>query len=102
MTNFQEKVYRATTRIPRGRVATYADIARAIGRPRAVRAVGQALHKNPHAPRVPCHRVVASDGRLHGFAGGLHKKARFLRAEGVEVKNGRVDLGAYGYSMEIR
>ena len=61
----------------------------------AARAVGRALHINPHAPRVPCHRVIASDGTLHGYAGGLRKKARLLRAEGVEVRKGRVDLEKY-------
>ncbi|MDP3725125.1 MAG: MGMT family protein [Nanoarchaeota archaeon] len=93
---------RAVARIPRGRVATYAELALAIGHPRSARAVGNALNKNPHAPVVPCHRVVATDGTLRGYAGGLQKKARMLRGEGVLIKNGRVDLGMYGYSIEIR
>ena len=93
---FAEQVYRALWRIPRGRVATYRDIARAIGRPRAYRAVGNALNKNPHAPAVPCHRVVASDGRLGGYAGGPKQKTVILKREGVPVVRGRVDLKRFG------
>lgn len=82
--NFRQKVWALTARIPRGRVATYADLAKALNS-RAYRAVGQALHHNPYAPAVPCHRVVGSDGRLTGFAGGLHKKARLLKQEGIAI-----------------
>jgi methylated-DNA-[protein]-cysteine S-methyltransferase len=81
-TQFEQAVYRVVARIPRGRTMTYAQVARAIGRPRAVRAVGNALNRNPFAPRVPCHRVVRSDGSLGGFADGPRKKKRLLRAEG--------------------
>lgn len=89
-------VYRATKRIPRGKVSTYAAIARVIGRPRAARAVGNALNKNPYAPQVPCHRVVRSDGRVGGFAGGPAKKTRLLEEEGVGVKSERIDLRKFG------
>ncbi len=88
---FSERVWALTARIPRGRVTTYGAIARALGKPRAARAVGQALHRNPYAPDVPCHRVVGADGRLTGFAGGLAKKSHLLAAEGVAVTDGRVD-----------
>lgn len=91
--SFAQRVWALTARIPRGRVVTYGDIARALGT-RSYRAVGQALHRNPYAPRVPCHRVVGADGRLTGFAGGLAKKQRLLRDEGVGVRDGRVDLAA--------
>ena len=79
-------------RVPAGRVTTYGDVAAALGRPAAARAVGAAMHCNPHAPRVPCHRVVGSTGRLTGFAGGLPKKRTLLLAEGLQVENDRVKL----------
>ncbi len=89
--NFNERVWALTTRVPRGRVGTYGQIAQKLGT-RAYRAVGNALHHNPHAPAVPCHRVVGSDGRLTGFAGGLAQKRRMLQSEGVPFVAGRVDL----------
>ncbi|MEK7465526.1 MAG: MGMT family protein [Patescibacteria group bacterium] len=96
MLSFNEKVYRAAKKIPRGKVATYQWIARKINNPGSVRAVGNALHKNPYAPHVPCHRVVCSDGRLGGFAGGAGKKEKLLRREGVSIKNKRIDLLKFG------
>jgi methylated-DNA-[protein]-cysteine S-methyltransferase len=81
-TPFERRVYAATKRIPFGKVATYGQIAKAIGEPNASRAVGNALGKNPIAIVIPCHRVVASDG-LGGFSGGLSHKRQLLRLEGV-------------------
>jgi methylated-DNA-[protein]-cysteine S-methyltransferase len=89
--SFNERVWTLTARIPAGKVVTYRDIADAMGS-KGFRAVGNALNKNPYAPAVPCHRVVGSDGRLTGFAGGLPKKERLLANEGVRVSNGRADL----------
>lgn len=90
--DFNQKVWALTARIPRGKVATYGDIARAL-RTKAYRAVGNALNRNPYAPRVPCHRVVGSDGSLTGFAGGIDVKKRLLVQEGVRfTATGRVDL----------
>jgi len=83
-TDFETLVYAAVKNIPRGEVSTYGWVARRIGRPLAVRAVGNALHKNPFAPVVPCHRVVAKNG-LGGFAGGLERKRELLRREGYKV-----------------
>jgi methylated-DNA-[protein]-cysteine S-methyltransferase len=94
-TPFQSRVYALCRRIPRGRVATYGELARALGVP-SPRAVGQALRRNPFAPEVPCHRVVASDGSLGGFNGHRNgpeqeRKCRLLREEGVEPDgNGRI------------
>src|SRR5205809_2579280 len=85
--NFNQKVWAVCARIPKGRVVTYADIARALGS-KAYRAVGNALNKNPYAPAVPCHRVVGSGGSLTGFAGGLAKKRMLLLAEGVALDSG--------------
>ncbi len=84
-TSFQREVWRATRLIPHGETRSYAWVANHIGRQGAVRAVGQALGKNPLAIIVPCHRVIASDGGLGGFGGGLEMKRRllFLEAKGV-------------------
>lgn len=76
--------------IPRGQVTTYKTLAEFIGKPKAARAVGNACGKNPDAPRVPCHRVVKSDGSLGGYAGGVKKKIHLLRSEEVKVTNGKV------------
>lgn len=89
--NFHQKVWALTARIPRGRVTTYAMIARALDT-KAYRAVGQALHHNPYAPQVPCHRVVGSTGNLTGFAQGIDAKVALLEKEGVKVQSARVDL----------
>lgn len=82
---FYQKVWRACAGIPTGETRTYGEIARQIGRPRAARAVGQALAKNPFAPRVPCHRVVGKNGRLTGYSavGGIDSKLRILVREGI-------------------
>ena len=81
-------------------MTTYGMIARAIGRPRAARQVGNALHRNPAPVVIPCHRVVNREGRLApAFAfGGIDKQAELLRAEGVEVVGGYVDIAKYIWS----
>jgi len=92
--NFNQKVWAITARIPRGKVVTYGDIARALDT-KAYRAVGNALNRNPYAPQVPCHRVVGADGSLTGFAGGLPKKLKLLSEEGVPFRAAeRVDLAS--------
>lgn len=78
---FTRAVLRAASRIPRGQVTTYADLARAVGKPAAARAVGQAMKRNPVPVVIPCHRVVASNG-LGGYSAGLAWKRRLLRLEG--------------------
>ncbi len=80
-TPFQQAVWRALRRIPYGETRSYAWVARQIGRPRAVRAVGAACGANPIPVIIPCHRVVASDGSLGGFSGGLFWKKRLLALE---------------------
>ena len=92
-----KRIYEAVRRIPRGFVATYADVAEAAGDRRMARAVGNALHKNPDPSTIPCHRVVNARGELAGeYAfGGLCKQAELLREEGVEVDEGRVNLEKY-------
>ena len=96
--SFFENVYEAVQLIPRGKVATYGQIARMIGAPRSSRAVGYALHANPRPGVIPCHRVVNREGRLApAFAfGGPEIQAQLLESEGVEVgKDFIVDLGKY-------
>lgn len=96
--SFFENVYEAVQLIPRGKVATYGQIARMIGAPRSSRAVGYALHANPRPGVIPCHRVVNREGRLApAFAfGGPEIQAQLLESEGVEVgEDFVVDLGKY-------
>lgn len=80
-THFQREVWEITRRIPYGETRSYAWVAEQIKKPRAARAVGQALGKNPLPVIVPCHRVVASDGKLGGFSGGVEMKMRLLSRE---------------------
>jgi len=82
-TEFQLACWRALLAIPYGQTRSYADIARAVGRPRGFRAVGMANNRNPVAIVVPCHRVIASDGTLCGYGGGLDIKRKLLELEGV-------------------
>jgi methylated-DNA-[protein]-cysteine S-methyltransferase len=82
-TPFQLSCWRALLKIPYGETRTYADIARAVGQPQAFRAVGMANNRNPIAIVVPCHRVIASDGTLCGYGGGLDLKRRLLELEGA-------------------
>ncbi len=93
-----KRIYEAVKRIPYGHVATYAQVAEAAGDRNMARAVGNALHKNPDPEHIPCFRVVNAKGELAGeFAfGGPGAQAKLLEAEGIEVKDGRVDLGKYG------
>jgi methylated-DNA-[protein]-cysteine S-methyltransferase len=87
LTHFQSQVLQTVMRVPRGEFITYAELARRIGRPKAARAVGQALGSNPIPIIIPCHRVLASDGGLGGYSGrdGVRTKARLLRLEGAHL-----------------
>jgi len=80
-TDFQKKVWETLAAIPFGETPSYGEIARRIGRPDAARAVGAAIGRNPISIAVPCHRVIGSNGKLTGFAGGLHTKASLLSLE---------------------
>lgn len=93
-----KRIYEAVKKIPKGRVATYGQIAEMAGDKRMARAVGNALHKNPDPEQIPCFRVVNSKGELAGeFAfGGAGAQARLLEAEGIVVADGKVDLEKYG------
>ena len=80
-TPLTEAIYRTVSAIPAGATMTYADVAAAVGRPRAARAVGAAMAANRFAPMIPCHRVVGSDGNLRGYAGGLQMKQYLIAME---------------------
>ena len=86
-TKFQQKVWTYFSKIPRGRVKTYSQVAKAIRRPLAVRAVANAIGKNPYAPKIPCHRVIRSDGSLGGYSGkgGVKTKRFLLQKEGITL-----------------
>lgn len=120
---FYEKIYSKLRQVPKGKVTTYKELAKAVNS-KAYRAVGTAMNKNPYgypisseAVRnrhsdirgdskrnresflVPCHRVINSDGKIGGFASGKKKKIEMLKKEGVEIKNRRVDLKRFGYNF---
>jgi methylated-DNA-[protein]-cysteine S-methyltransferase len=80
---FTEKVYDVVAKIPRGKTMTYQEVARRAGSPNAARAVGNIMHNNPDTKRVPCHRVVRSDGDTGGYARGRQAKIKLLRKEGA-------------------
>jgi methylated-DNA-[protein]-cysteine S-methyltransferase len=92
MPEFQARVLELVSKIPKGKVTTYREVARSLGCPKAYRAVGNALARNPRPLKIPCHRVVRSDGRLGGYRLGSRRKARLLVDEGVEIKDGKVEL----------
>ncbi len=84
-TKFQLKVWKYLKTIPKGQTRTYYEVAKAIKRPKAVRAVANAVGKNPYAPKIPCHRVIRSDGNLGGYSGpgGIKTKKKLLKLEGI-------------------
>ena len=87
-TKFQLKVWKYLKTIPKGKVKTYLDVAKSIGKPRAFRAVANAVGKNPYPTKIPCHRVIRSDGSLGGYSGkgGISKKKQLLKFEKVFIK----------------
>ncbi|MDA4128767.1 MAG: MGMT family protein [Thaumarchaeota archaeon] len=95
--NLSQEVYDLISKVPSGKVTTYGAVARELNVPRAPRAVGAILRANPHPIKVPCHRVIMSNGELGGYGGknGTERKAELLKKEGVRVKDGRVNLSLY-------
>lgn len=87
--SFQQKVWELLKQIPEGKVTTYKIIAEKLGT-KAYRAVGNACHNNPYAPKAACHRVVNSDGKLGGFRGGVENKINLLGKEGIKIKDGKI------------
>lgn len=90
VSEFDVRVISALKKIPKGKITTYGLLAKAIGKPKATRAVGSAVGRNPYAPKVPCHRVVKSDGSVGGYASGTKKKVELLEEEGIVVNKGRI------------
>lgn len=90
-TPFQQRVWQAIALIPKGKVTTYKAIATYLNT-KAYQAVGQAVAKNPYAPQIPCHRVVNSNANIGGYSGigGVTKKIELLKAEGIEISNGKI------------
>jgi len=86
LTSFQKKVLKIVLNIPKGEVRSYAWVAGKAGSPKAYRAVGSAMAKNPYVPGVPCHRVISSSGSIGGYSGGIKKKKKLLEEEGVVIK----------------
>ena len=86
-TKFQLQVWKYLKKIPRGSVKTYKQVAIAINKPKSARAVANACAKNPYAPKIPCHRVIRSDGGLGGYSGsgGVNQKLKLLRSEKVDI-----------------
>ena len=83
-THFQIKVWKYLKKIPRGKVITYLEVAKAVRKPKSVRAVANAIARNPYPPVIPCHRVIRTDGRLGGYSGrgGIKTKRKLLKKEG--------------------
>src|SRR3990167_11491381 len=100
--SFNEQCYEILRKVPKGKVTTYKAIAEKLNS-KAYRQVGRAMNKNPcgflSGGNVPCHRVVGSNGKLVGFAHGLKKKSEMLKKEGIEIKNGKIDLKKYGFKF---
>ena len=86
-TKFQLKVWKYLKNIPKGQVVTYLDVAKGINKPKAVRSVANAIGKNPYAPKIPCHRVIRSNGCIGGYSGpgGLKTKKKLLKIEGIII-----------------
>jgi len=98
--SFYKKCYSILKQVPKGKVATYKEIAKAL-KSKAYRAVGNAMKTNPYSPLVPCHRVICSDGKVGGYMGSLNnrKKIELLRKEGVEIINGKIDTDNFGFKF---
>jgi O-6-methylguanine DNA methyltransferase len=103
MSEFSDNVYRILRTVPKGKVVTYGQLARLAGSSRAARAVGMLMANNDDAPQTPCHRVVASDGSLHGYSAGdgLPTKKKMLVEEGVTFKGNKVDLKASQWQKSV-
>ena len=96
--SFNQRCYKILRKVPKGKVTTYREIAHAL-KSKAYRAVGNAMNKNPQAPKVACHRVIKSNGEIGGFANGTKKKILMLKREGIKIEKGKIDLKKYLYKF---
>ena len=99
---FQDKVLKLILRIPKGKVTTYRELARALGKPCAYRAVANALARNPHPVKIPCHRVIRSNGEIGGYSLGVEQKIALLGGEGIRVVGDRVNLKKYLFKFKAQ
>ena len=97
--SFSEKCYELISKVPKGKVTTYQSIAKAL-KTKAYRAVGNAMNKNPNEPKVPCHRVIKSNGEVGGYAHGQERKISILKKEGIDIISNRVDLSKYEFKLD--
>ena len=86
----EEKVYKKLLEIPKGKVTTYGELAKAIGLKNGQRVIGRIMNKNPYPVIIPCHRVIKSNGKIGGYAWGEKIKAKMLSNEGIKIKNGKI------------
>lgn len=98
MNDFNLRCYNLLKRVPKGKVTTYAEIARALNS-RGYRAVGNAMNRNKNIIIVPCHRVVRNDGKIGGYSMGIKKKIEILKKEGVNISSGKIDLNEFGFKL---
>lgn len=88
--NLEERIYKKLLEVPKGKITTYGELAKAVGMKNGQRAVGRIMNKNPYPVIIPCHRVVKSDGKVGGYAYGEDIKSNMLSKEGVQIKNGKI------------
>ncbi len=88
--NLDKKIYKKLLEVPKGKITTYGELAKAVGLKNGQRAVGKIMNKNPYPVIIPCHRVVKSDGKIGGYAYGEEIKSYMLTREGIIIKNGKI------------
>lgn len=88
--NLEERVYKKLIEVPKGKVTTYGELAKAVGLPNGQRIIGRIMNENPYPVIVPCHRVIMSTGKVGGYAWGEKIKSSMLAKEGVQIKNGKI------------
>ena len=88
--NLEKKVYKKLCQVPKGKVTTYGELAKAVGLENGQRVIGRIMNKNPYPGIVPCHRVIKSDGKIGGYAYGEKSKTKMLSREGIKIQNGKI------------
>jgi len=100
---FSDRCYSLLSKIPRGKVTTYKEVANALNT-KAYRAVGMAMKYNKNSPKIPCHRVICSDGKIGGYFGrsktNIQKKINILKGEGIVIRNNKIDLDKYLHKLK--
>lgn len=90
MNDLDRRVYKKLLKVPKGKVTTYGELAKAVGLKNGQRAIGKIMNKNPFPVIIPCHRVVKSDGKVGGYFYGQNVKTKMLSEEGIQIENGKV------------